>query len=203
VSGSDASMGYQGYEVWRLVPRSCYAASRFGSLYVGEPDSGRPANFADLLRFVMRKGKSREDAEDLVQEAMLHLHVYAKDHAVLNDEAFLRHAVHNLEIDQYRRARFGLRREVHIEDVDRENPLIAPGPTPDEILDSRQRLDELTALLDTVSLRTREVYFAHRSGYTYAEIADRMGIAKITIGRHIARALAALRTVGGKPPHTT
>jgi RNA polymerase sigma-70 factor (ECF subfamily) len=161
---------------------------RFGPFYVGEPDSNRPANFSRLLRFVMRKGKSREDAEDLVQEAMLHLHMYSKGHTVFNEEAFLRRAVHNLEIDQYRRDRFRIRREVPIEDVDREHPLIAPGPTPDRILDSQQRLNEITVLLDAVNTRTREVYLAHRFGYTYAEIASDMRIAKITIKRHIARA---------------
>jgi RNA polymerase sigma-70 factor (ECF subfamily) len=142
----------------------------------------------------MRKGKSREDAEDLAQEALLHLHVYSKGNAVINEEAFLRRAVHNLAIDNYRRHRFGLLQEVPIADFDQESPLIASDPTPDQILDSQQRLDELTVMLDTVSLRTREILFAHRSGYTYAEIADRMGIAKITIKRHIARAQAALRT---------
>jgi RNA polymerase sigma factor (sigma-70 family) len=188
VSGSDVSMGRQAYEVLRPEPRSCYVAMRFGPFYVGEPDSNRPANFSRLVRFVMRKGKSREDAEDLVQEAMLHLHMYSKGHTVVNEEAFLRRAIHNLEIDQYRRDRFGLRREVSIQDVDREHPLIAPGPTPDRILDSQQRLDEITVLLDAVNTRTREVYLAHRFGYTYAEIASDMGIANITIKRHIARA---------------
>jgi RNA polymerase sigma factor (sigma-70 family) len=89
---------------------------------------------------------------------------------------------------QYRRDRSGLRREVPIEEVDRQSPLMASSPTPDQILENQQRLDCLTALLDTVNPRTREIYFAHRSGYTYAEIADDMGIAEITIRRHIARA---------------
>ena len=46
----------------------------------------------------------------------------------------------------------------------------------------------MSAILDAVSRRTREVYLAHRSGYSYAEIANDMGIAEITIKRHIARA---------------
>jgi DNA-directed RNA polymerase specialized sigma24 family protein len=65
-------------------------------------------------------------------------------------------------------------------------------PTPDEMLDIQQRMVDLTALLEAENPRTREIYFAHRSGYTYAEIADDMGIAKITIQRHIARAHLAI-----------
>jgi RNA polymerase sigma factor (sigma-70 family) len=100
-----------------------------------------------------------------------------------NKEAFLRHVVHNLAIDRYRRDRSGLHFEVPIDEVDRHSPLIAPGPTPDPIIDSQQRLDQITALLDTGNPRTREIYLAHQSGYTYAEIADYMGIAKTTIKR--------------------
>jgi RNA polymerase sigma factor (sigma-70 family) len=171
---------------------------RFTPFYVAESDSNRPEHFARLLKYLRRKGRSREDAEDLIQEALLRLHVYAKDDAVVNDEAFLRRAVHNLAIDQYRRDRCGLRREVPIEEVDRLSPLLAAGPTPDQILEHQQRLDGLTALLDAVNPRTRKIYFAHRSGCTYAEIADDMGIAEITIRRHISRALLTIREQGEK-----
>jgi DNA-directed RNA polymerase specialized sigma24 family protein len=51
-------------------------------------------------------------------------------------------------------------------------------------------------LLDAVSRRTREIYFAHRAGYSYAEIAAHMGISHITIKRHIARALLAIMEHG-------
>ena len=127
-----------------------------------------------------------------MQEAMLRLHVYAQNEAIEDEEAFLRRAVHNLAVDQYRRDRPLLRRVVPIEEADRLSPLIAPGPTPDVTLENRQRLDCLLALLDAVNRRTREIYFAHRSGYTYSEIADDMGIAEITVKRHIARARATL-----------
>ncbi len=69
---------------------------RFTPFYVAETDSNRPEHFGRLLKYLRRKGRSREDAEDLIQEAMLRLHVYAKDDAVVNEEAFLRRAVHNL-----------------------------------------------------------------------------------------------------------
>ncbi len=188
MSSSDALTDCLGHKARRPLSIPRYGVMRFGPFYVAETDSNRPEYFARLLTYLRRKGKSREDAEDLIQEAMLRLHVYAKDDAVVNEEAFLRRAVHNLAIDQYRHNRSGLRREVPFEEVDRLSPLMAPGPTPDQILENQQRLDCLTALLDVVNPRTREIYFAHRSCYTYAEIAHDMGIAEITIRRHIARA---------------
>jgi RNA polymerase sigma factor (sigma-70 family) len=195
MSSSDALTDCQGRKARRPVSIPRYGVVTFGPFYVAETDSNRPEYFARLLTYLRRKGKSREDAEDLIQDAMLRLHVYAKDDAVVNKEAFLRRAVHNLAIDQYRRDRSGLRLEVPIDEVNRLSPLMAPGPTPDQILENQQRLDCLTALLDAVSPRTRQIYFAHRSGYTYAEIADDMDIAEITIRRHIVRAQAALPKV--------
>jgi RNA polymerase sigma factor (sigma-70 family) len=202
VSGSDGSMDRPGYEAWRPMPISRHGGMKFGLFYVAEPDSSRPTHYARLLRDLRRKGRSREDAEDLIQEAMLRRHVYAKGHAVINEEAFLRHAVHNLAIDHYRRDRFGLRQEVSIEDIDREYPLISLGPTPDRILDSQQRLDGVATILDAVSRRTREVYLAHRAGYTYAEIANDMGIAEITIKRQIARAHMAIMSMMNRNGNT-
>jgi RNA polymerase sigma factor (sigma-70 family) len=185
VIGSDAVTDWERHEVRRLVPLFPYGDRRFRSFFVAEPDSNRPKHFARPLNFLRRKGRSREDAEDLIQEAMLRLHVYTKSQVVMNEEAFLRRAVQNLAIDHYRRNRLVVGQEVQIEAVDRQQPLIAPDPTPDQVLDSQQCLGHLTAILDAVSRRTREVYLANRSGYTRAEIANDLGIAETTVKRHI------------------
>ena len=65
--------------------------------------ASRPAYFERLLKFLRRKGRSHEDAEDLIQEAMLRLHVYGRNAPVANEEAFLRHAAHNLSMFWARR----------------------------------------------------------------------------------------------------
>jgi DNA-directed RNA polymerase specialized sigma24 family protein len=44
----------------------------------------RPAHFDRLLRILGRKSRSREDAEDLIQEAMLRLHVHCQEAPVAN-----------------------------------------------------------------------------------------------------------------------
>jgi RNA polymerase sigma factor (sigma-70 family) len=193
MSSSGALTGCQGCKAYRPVPIHGDGGLRFGPFYVAEADSNRPAYYSSLLKSLTRKGKSREDAEDLVQEALLRLHVYAKDHAVLNSEAFLRQVVHNLSIDQYRHHRLGALLELPLEDIEDRSPLIDPRSTPDQVLDSQQRLEELTALLEAVSPRTRDIYMANRYGYTRAEIANGMGIAEITVHRHMTLALAALQ----------
>jgi RNA polymerase sigma factor (sigma-70 family) len=158
----------------------------------------RPTYFKRLLKFLRRKGRSHEDAEDLIQEAMLRLHLYGQAVPVVNEEAFLRQAVNNLSIDQHRRDRPDLRKEVPIEEIDAHSPLIAPESTPEDTLEAQQRLGRIRSVLDAVSLRTREIYFAHRAGYSYAEIAEHMNISHITIKRHIARALLAIMEHGDR-----
>jgi RNA polymerase sigma factor (sigma-70 family) len=129
---------------------------------------------------------------------MMRLHVYGQAAPVANEEAFLRHAVQNLSVDQHRRDRPDLRREVSFEEVETRNPLIDADCSPEAALDAEQRLGHIRALLDAVSRRTRDIYFAHRAGYSYAEISEHMGISHITIKRHIARALLAIME-GGEP----
>ena len=193
MSGTDGLTGWERLTVYRPVAIHLGNVVRFGSFHVAEPHSHRPACRAGLLRLLRSKGRSREDAEDLIQEALLRLHLYAKINVVVNEEAFLRRAVRNLAIDDYRRNRAVLGREVQIDDVERQHPLIAPSPSPDEVLDSQQRLNELTAMLDAVSRRTREIYLACRSGYSYAEVAGDMNIAKMTVRRHMHRANVIIR----------
>ncbi len=159
----------------------------------------RPAHFFGLLRFLRRKGRSREDAEDLIQEAMLRLHVYGQTVTVTNEEAFLRQAVRNLSIDQHRRER--QRTDVAIEELRARNALIETESTPEELLQAEQRLVGIRAVLDAESRRTRDIYFAHRAGYSYAEIAQHLGISHMTIKRHIARALLALMEQGAIETH--
>jgi RNA polymerase sigma factor (sigma-70 family) len=161
--------------------------------------NARPAHFARLLQFLKGKGRSHEDAEDLIQEAMLRLHVYSKRQPVpANEEAFLVHAVQNLSIDQHRRDRPDLRRQIPLDAFDGAThpPLITEQPTPEDTLAAEQRLHSIKTLLDVQGHRTREIYFAHRAGYSYDEIADHLRISHITIKRHIARALLVIMEHG-------
>jgi RNA polymerase sigma factor (sigma-70 family) len=156
----------------------------------------RPAHFERLLNFLRRKGRSHEDAEDLIQEAMLRLHRYRrKDLPVVNEEAFLTHAVQNLSVDLHRSRRPDMRREVSFEYFNSRSPLV-DSASPEKSIDAEQRLDCIRALLDTSSVRTREIYFAQRAGYSYDEIAAHFRVSHITIRRHIARALLVIMEQG-------
>ncbi len=152
----------------------------------------RPAHFEGLLKFLRRKGRSREDAEDLIQEAMLRLHVYGREALVTVKESFLRHTVHNLSVDQHRRERPDLRTQVPFEHLDTQGSPITLEPT----LEGHPR-GAATPEPYQGGAGCREPAYAgdiFRKPRRLQLCGNRrhMGISHITIKRHIARALLAI-----------
>jgi RNA polymerase sigma factor (sigma-70 family) len=139
------------------------------------------------LRNLLRsRGQSREDTEDLIQEAFLRLHAFMNEgRHVKTPEAFLVRTALNLVVDAHRHSR----RDVHtVELVDLD--LVDDTPTPDEIFAAEERLRRVRELLETaLSAESREAYLLHRlDGFTYEEIAQRLRITVRTVEYHIARA---------------
>ena len=145
-----------------------------------------------LRRLLCRKGMSREDAEELVQEAQMRLLIYGATSEIVNEDVFLRHTVANLAIDQYRRARPDKRTHVSLDQWDVRSVPAALGPSPEAEVEAQQSLSAIIRVLEAVSPRTCEIYLAHRAGYTYDEISAHLNVSHITIKRHIARGLLAI-----------
>jgi RNA polymerase sigma factor (sigma-70 family) len=141
----------------------------------------------DCLR---RRGKTREDAEDLVQEAFLRLELYCQEgHKVLEPEAFLMRTALNLSVSHHRRERAS---PVARNSIDRLE-LLAAADAPDEVFAAEERLERIRHILDAVSRRARDAFFLHRlGGFSYAEIAKRLNVSISTVEKDIASAAAAL-----------
>src|SRR5579863_435971 len=112
----------------------------------------------DYLRYLKKllrsRGATRENAEDLVQEAVLRLHVYIREGGeVRNREAFVTRTALNLAVDAHRHARGDCYEREPVEDLH----LVDIGPTPDEVLAAEERLLKMRQTLDGASVRTREV----------------------------------------------
>lgn len=155
--------------------------------------------YARLLRACLRRGRSLEDAEDLVQEAYARLVEYQRGARVRDEEAFLRRVVSNLAINRYHREQILSFMPETLEELDRQGMLIEAEPGMERLLSARQEIDQIAAMLRAVSHRTCEVFLAHRAGYSYAEIASERGISTRTVKKHIARAVSMLFHASEEP----
>ena len=129
---------------------------------------GLPSRFARLLKACRRRGKSQEDAEDLIQEAFLRLHEYCQTAEVRDEEAFLARTVANLAVSAYRHERIVSFADKTVEELEQSVGLSDTHPGPERIYSAQQRLDEIVATLDAVSERTSQIFLAHRAGYSYS-----------------------------------
>lgn len=154
--------------------------------------NGFKQHIARLRGLLRRRGRTREDADDLIQEAFLRLHVYCQQEEVRKQDAFLTRTVLNLSVDMYRKERHLV---PAVESVGSEL-LVDLEPTPEEAAVASQRLARVLAVLEDLSPRTREIFLMHRvEGYSGAQIAQRFGISVSAVEKHVAKAVLALMDV--------
>ena len=141
-----------------------------------------------MQRALVRRGRSVEDAEDLVQDAWLRFACYEGRDDVERPEAFLMRTAINLSIDAHRaRATHG--EEVMVEEV----VLLDAAPTAETTLLAKQRIERLSIGISRLSETTRQVFLSHRiDGMTYNEIAQARGMSISTVHKHVAKATLQL-----------
>jgi RNA polymerase sigma factor (sigma-70 family) len=150
-----------------------------------------PMYFRRLRMLLLRRGRTREEAEDLIQDAFLKMQEYCeRGGQVRQPEGFLVRTVLRLAANARRDAHRNL---YHEEPVENLTLIVDTTPTPDEVLAGDQCLERMRDALDAVSRRTRDVFFMQRlDGLSYAQIAQRLGVSISAVEKHIASALAIL-----------
>jgi len=144
---------------------------------------------ARLKKFLRHRGRTDEDADDLIQEAFLRLEVYRRDNEVIEPEAFLVRTVANLSVDKFRHDGFLQVLERPVEELD----ILDTSPQPDAVCAARERLGRLIAGLEHLSPRTKEMFVALRfEGLGYKEIAKRHGTTVSAVEKAHARAMMFL-----------
>ena len=140
---------------------------------------------------LLRRGRTREEAEDLIQDAFLKMQEYCeRGGQVRQPEGFLVRTVLRLAANARRDAHRNLYCEEPVENL---TLIVDTTPTPDEVLAGDQCLERMRDALDAVSRRTRDVFFMQRlDGLSYAQIAQRLGVSISAVEKHIASALAIL-----------
>lgn len=139
-----------------------------------------------LHRLLRSRGRSADDADDLIQEAFLRLQVYCREHRVEKAEAFLVRTVLNLSIDLYK-----LRRNA--ESISQTLQILNTSdtvPSAHDVFAGQERLRRMKACLDRLSPRRREVFILNRiEGYSFPQVAEQLGISLSAVEKHAAKAL--------------
>jgi RNA polymerase sigma-70 factor (ECF subfamily) len=138
-----------------------------------------------LLRRLARTVRSREEAQDLMQEIFARLaRLRGPERAPERPEAYLGQVTKNVLRD---RARASIRRPPHLHVVADENSLA--GVDQQRHLEHRDMLKRLEQVILRLKPKTRAIFVAHRvHGMSYAEIAERTGLSRKGVEKQMANA---------------
>ncbi len=154
---------------------------------------------AGLYRYLLRKLRSAESAEDLTQEVYLRLLRTADRKLVRNPQAYVFGVAFNVLYE------FRLNEAQNPVDFDSEAVAqlgeTLPGETepPEEAHERRNRTRWLNEVMARLSpMQQAVLLMAKRQGLAHAEIAARLGISIGTVRKHLARAINQCRSAAGK-----
>ena len=146
-----------------------------------------------LRRYVRGRVATREDAEDVIQEAYLRVLRYSADHAVESQERLLFSAAKNLAVDSRRRRYVRTRTATDYAVLE---SCTQTWPDAHEVVYASQRLNKVELAVAQLPPRCREVFLIHRlDGLSYSQIAVQLGISVSAVEKHMARACLLLDTI--------
>lgn len=139
-------------------------------------------------RAVLRRGLSREDADEIVHEAFIKIDAYEKANAVQSREGLIVTTAVNLSIDHQRRsARAPFLQHPNVQLV------VSGDPDPSEIVEARARLAHLSEGIGQLNEKSRRILLLRRlDNLSYAEIAEREQISVAAVEKQVARATLKL-----------
>lgn len=150
-----------------------------------------------LVRFLHRRTRSEEDAQDIAQESLVRLMRYRR-HAPESWTSLLYRIAINALNDRLRRAQS--HRDAQHVSLDGEfEELVSPEPSHEQRVATQQELMALQQALLGLPGRCRQIYLLNRiEGMSYTQIADHCGISVKAVEKHISKALRLLRERLGK-----
>jgi RNA polymerase sigma-70 factor (ECF subfamily) len=145
-----------------------------------------------LLWYLLRLTSSRDDAEEIAQEAYLRLlRVEGLESDCVRARNYLFRTATNLVRDNHRRRTARCEQQhVALDDLQIE----ADDSALDRVVDSQLAADIVVAILRDVAPRPRRAFVLHFShGITYEQIALELGVSKKTVERDLVTTLEICR----------
>jgi RNA polymerase sigma-70 factor (ECF subfamily) len=130
------------------------------------------------------------DVDDAVQDVWLRAHRHLDANEVDNVPAYLFQTAQSVLMDRARRGRVRAEgRHETIQDI--HHPV--EGLTPERVLMGKEAVARISAVLEAMPERTRDIFVLHRfENISYGEVASRMGISVSAVEKHIMKALRIL-----------
>lgn len=147
------------------------------------------AHRRELQAYLMKKLRDAEAAADLTQETFLRYAEHAPNAAIsiANERSYLYRTAHNLAIDY---ARQQTRRRTDLTSGEVLSDIPDERPTQEDEAEGRQRLAQLSAIVDELPELTRRIFILNRvEGLTYVQVACRLSISESSVQKHLAKAL--------------
>lgn len=148
-----------------------------------------------LIRWFARRGVPDDSVEDLAHEVFARL-AQGRMKGVANPDAYLFTTASSVMIDRSRRDRVRCRdQHDSIEGVE----IRSDAPSPARVFEGKETLTRLSAILDELPERTREIFLLSRlDRLTNTQLAARYGITVSSIEKHMTKALSHLRARFGR-----
>ena len=153
-----------------------------------------------LLGYLAQLTRSKHDAEDIAQEAFLHLWFALSSGPIQNPKAFLFTTALNLVKDNCRRAYTrAMRAAVQLDDI--EVPDLSE---PSQALESEEALALIVRTLEQLGPSTQKAFFLDRIElFPHSQIAARLGVTVSMVEKHISYAMTAFERTGFEQPRHT
>lgn len=148
----------------------------------------------NLVRFLSRKTRSKEDAEDIAQGAFLRIQKLENLNKLDNPRAYLYQTASNLAIDQLRRAKLhrGYLQGVTptASEIEEASGSYVDQATPERLLGAKEELQCIEEAIIGLPFKARQAFLLHRSkGLAYSDIAKEMGVSVSSVEKYILLAL--------------
>ena len=161
--------------------------SRFGA------DVGEAANLyrelqKPLLRYLVCLGLTRDEAQDVVQDAFVSLQRHlAGNGSKESIRSWLYRVAHNAARNRQKSyaRRFGTPLDAAVEEI-------AGGETPERVVLKKEKFQRLVKAMRLLTENERECLLLRAGGLRYREIAEVMGISTSTVGETVERAIKKL-----------
>jgi RNA polymerase sigma-70 factor (ECF subfamily) len=154
------------------------------------------ANHQSILRFLRRRGATREDALDMAQESYVRFLRYEGTTSIQSPSAMLFRIAGNVAADHGRAA--ALHRRVRSYDAGwYDGEIVSESPSPERELAAEQIIAAVRSAVAALSPQCRNVFLLSRvDGLTYSEIAARCRISVKTVEKHVSHALRVCTAQG-------